>query len=239
MADPVLGPLLAVLILIAIAIGLALLWAIVIPRIWWLLTGQVVVNVGRYRRIHYRVIRKETPPWRKLLDRLKTKQIQSISPRRTMQIPYIRGKTAKSVVFYLAVSMMVAVGVFYTWRVPPVPVVTTDFRTHTTTISHGVVVIKDVFVVRMSLTTVASTSTVVKRENEYEVIVYSTLRKTFIENYQTTSTSWSEYYVTITEPVRTTRHQTLTEAYPTLWPVLLATVVGASVMILAYRKFRS
>ncbi len=67
--DPTLGWLSVFLFFIVFAIGLAVLWELVIPGIWWLLTGQVIADVGRYRRIRYKVIRKDIPPWRRLFSK--------------------------------------------------------------------------------------------------------------------------------------------------------------------------
>jgi len=74
LADPVWGPVLAILILLAVVLGVTLIYAVVIPKIWWLLTGQVIVNVFTRSKTQwgrYRLIRKETPPWRMLFDKRK------------------------------------------------------------------------------------------------------------------------------------------------------------------------
>jgi hypothetical protein len=74
LADPVWGPVLAILIFLAIVLGVTLVYAVVIPAIWWLLTGQVIVNVfvrSKTQHGRYRLIRKGTPPWRTLFDKKK------------------------------------------------------------------------------------------------------------------------------------------------------------------------
>jgi len=77
LADPVWGPVLAGLILLAIALVVTLIYAVVIPAIWWLLTGQVIVNVfvrSKTQHGRYEVIRKGTPPWRRLFTKRKTSE---------------------------------------------------------------------------------------------------------------------------------------------------------------------
>jgi len=147
-------------------------------------------------------------------------------------------KNTKRVVVYLAVSAIACLSVFYAWCVPSVPVIMTNIITHTASTSLGVVVIKHVFLVRVSLTTVVSTSTIVQAEKEYEVIVRLTIHRTLTESYQTTITSWLEYFTSTTESIPTTKHQALVEACPTLRPILPVTLIGALVMILAYRRLR-
>jgi hypothetical protein len=150
-----------------------------------------------------------------------------------MKRTYIRGKTAKSAVFYLAVSIMICVGLLYALHVPSVPVVVISVKTRDATTTRGVLVIKDVFVVRVNLTTSVSTSRIILGDDDYEVTVHLTIYETLTENYKTTITSWSEHSVIIAEAIRTTSHQTLAEAYPTLSPMLTAALVVALVMILA------
>jgi len=83
MADPIFGPILAILIVLAIGVGVALFWAIVVPGIWYILTGQVAVNVARGRQIRYKVVRRETPPWKKLFSKARSAQRQDISSSQT------------------------------------------------------------------------------------------------------------------------------------------------------------
>jgi len=149
-----------------------------------------------------------------------------------MKTPCIRGKTAKSAMFYLAVFVMVCIGVLYTWYVPSVPVVITNLRTRETATTRGVFVIRDVFVVKVSLTTSLSTSTIVRGDRDYQITIHLTIYETLTENYKTTITSWSEHSVTLAEAIQTINRQALAEAYPTLSPILIAALAVALVMIL-------
>jgi hypothetical protein len=144
----------------------------------------------------------------------------------------------KSVVLYPLISVIICSSIFYARSAPPVAVVTTEVRTYTATIIHGVVVIRDVFVVKMSLTTTISTSTVVQREEELQIKVYPTIYVTLTDNYQATTTSWSKYLTTATQSVRTTKYQTFAETYPILWIILPATIVGVLLIAQAYEKPR-
>lgn len=229
--DPLLGPILVILIVIGFVAGWAVLWAIVIPCIWWLLTGQVVADVGRYRRIRYRVIRKGTPPWKRLLDKAMAEGRRSIFSSGTIRVPRIESKNTRSIMLYLIVVVATFLSVSYACGIPSAPVVITNTRTYATPISYGVVVVRDVFVVRAKLTTTVATSVIIRGDNDYEITTHLTFYGTFTENYQTTTTSWSRYSITTTDTVQTTKHQVLIQTYPILWLIIPTVAVAAIVMV--------
>jgi hypothetical protein len=73
-AHPIIGPVMALLVILAIGLVVGLIYAVVIPGIWWLLTGQVAVNVptrSKTQHGRYKVIRRGTPPWRRLFNKTK------------------------------------------------------------------------------------------------------------------------------------------------------------------------
>jgi len=128
-------------------------------------------------------------------------------------------------------------GVFYvSWQIPLVPIVLTDSKVETSAIIRSSVFTTGILTVQTLVTTEASSTTrAVKGEDEI-IVVSVTRRSTVTISYQIDATTWSTQCVAITSSFETTGRQTLSQTYPTLWPMLAIALAGVFAFILTRIK---